>query len=407
MGEQYIDKYWQKTLPGRFGSKEKILFLTAQGLPATLDQEVARPEPQVATHIFEQLVNPIFNLIEKYKERAGAPTPKVILQFAIPPNIETAKDRGREQIQQQTFSREQPDVEYPIEEPRWSLDKVILPNQTRINLEETLNLIRKHDLIYKKWGLASVLGNTSPAISINLFGPPGTGKTRCAEGIAHALGKKLLRINFAQLESKFVGQTSQNIIAVFKQATEHNAVLFFDEADNALGARLTNVTDAAGQGLNTSRNTMLIEMEKFEGVVIFATNNVRAFDSASASRILYNIPFTLPDAESRLSIFRLHIPSEFPLANDVSLERIADLTDGFCGRQIWNVVRQAAAKAASQECADTDKYVTMKDFVDSIEEVRKCSNAIFDSKEIQPLTQISANLNHKIDEKSYFVNRDS
>ncbi|HEY9849564.1 MAG TPA: AAA family ATPase [Leptolyngbyaceae cyanobacterium] len=216
MAEKYIDKYWQRKIPGRFGSKEKVLFLTAQGLPATFNEGVARPEQQIVTHIFDKLVDPVFEIVEKYKERAGAPTPKVILQFAIPSNVEAEKTTGREQVQQQAFSEEQPDIEYPIEEARWSLDKVILPNQTRINLEETLNLIRKHDLIYKKWGLASVLGNTSPAISINLFGPPGTGKTRCAEGIAHALGKKLLRINFAQLESKFVGQTSQNIIAVLK-----------------------------------------------------------------------------------------------------------------------------------------------------------------------------------------------
>ncbi|HAA29936.1 MAG TPA: hypothetical protein DCE56_22395, partial [Cyanobacteria bacterium UBA8553] len=390
--------YWQKTVPGRFGSKQKVLFLTAQGLPATFDGGVARPDTQVVTHIFEQLVNPILNLIEKYKERADAPTPKVILQFATFSDFESVKDTSCDQVQQQAFSGEQPEANYTIEEPRWSLEKVILPTQTRTSLEQTLNLIEKHDLIYKKWGLASVLGNTSPAISINLFGPPGTGKTRCAEGIAHALGRKLLRINFAQLESKFVGQTSQNIMAVFKRAAEHNAVLFFDEADNALGARLSNIADAAGQGLNTSRNTMLIEMEKFEGVVIFATNNVRAFDQASASRILYNIPFTLPDADSRLRIFKLHIPPEFPLADDISLERIVDLTDGFCGRQIWNVVRQTAAKAASQECPDIDKRVTMKDFVDSIEEVRKGSDAIFARQETQSLTWLSTKVKPMIDD---------
>src|SRR5437867_3806462 len=114
--------------------------------------------------------------------------------------------------------------------PQRTFADVILPPETRRSLEEALGQVRNHTLIFNRWGLgerhASGLG-----LAFNFAGAPGTGKTICAEAIAHALGMKLLVVNYAEVESMWVGETPKNIVAAFRAATEQNAVLFFDEAD--------------------------------------------------------------------------------------------------------------------------------------------------------------------------------
>src|SRR6266576_1654699 len=107
---------------------------------------------------------------------------------------------------------------------------VILPPATRAALDEALSLVRSHELIFTQWGLGE-RHSSGLGLAFNFAGPPGTGKTICAEAIAHELGMKLLVVNYAEVESMWMGETPKNIVAAFRAATEQNAVLFFDEAD--------------------------------------------------------------------------------------------------------------------------------------------------------------------------------
>src|SRR6266566_2266967 len=122
--------------------------------------------------------------------------------------------------------------------PQRTFADVILPPATRRTLDEALAQVRNHTLIFNRWGLgerhASGLG-----LAFNFAGAPGTGKTICAEAIAHALGMKLLVVNYAEVESMWVGETPKNIVAAFRAATEQRAVLLFDEADSIAGRRST------------------------------------------------------------------------------------------------------------------------------------------------------------------------
>ncbi|MEA2344250.1 MAG: hypothetical protein QOF63_2419, partial [Thermoanaerobaculia bacterium] len=114
--------------------------------------------------------------------------------------------------------------------PERTFADVVLPPETRRTLDDALAQVRNHNLIFSRWGLgerhASGLG-----LAFNFAGPPGTGKTICAEAIAHSLGMKLLVVDYAELESMWMGETPKNIAAAFRSAVEQNAVLFFDEAD--------------------------------------------------------------------------------------------------------------------------------------------------------------------------------
>src|SRR5690348_4262133 len=114
--------------------------------------------------------------------------------------------------------------------PARSLVDIVLPAQTRRTLEQALAEVRNHNLIFSRWGLGE-RHTSGRGLAFNFAGPPGTGKTICAEAIAHELGLKLLVVDYAETESMWLGETPKNIVAAFRAASEQNAVLFFDEAD--------------------------------------------------------------------------------------------------------------------------------------------------------------------------------
>ena len=111
--------------------------------------------------------------------------------------------------------------------PRRTFDDVVLPPATRRALDEALVHVTRHDLVFNRWGLGE-RHPTGLALAFNFAGPPGTGKTICAEAIAHALRRRLLRVRYAEVESMWMGETPKNVTALFDLAREQNAVLLFD-----------------------------------------------------------------------------------------------------------------------------------------------------------------------------------
>src|SRR5215207_891491 len=136
--------------------------------------------------------------------------------------------------------------------PRRTFADVILPPSTRRQLDQALAQIGKHELLFEEWGLGE-RHDTGLGLAFNFAGPPGTGKTICAEAIANALGRKLLSVRYAEMESMWVGETPKNVAAVFRMASEERAVLFFDEADAIASRRSTGPT----QGFQRESNTVV------------------------------------------------------------------------------------------------------------------------------------------------------
>jgi SpoVK/Ycf46/Vps4 family AAA+-type ATPase len=165
-------------------------------------------------------------------------------------------------------------------DPRFTLDKdVILSHSTRSSLDECMARLRFHKTIYQEWNFSVVDPMGTTAI-LNFYGPPGTGKTLCAEALAGQLRIPFIALGIAELESKFMGETAKNIQTAFAQAKETGALLFFDEADTLLGKRLSSVTQGVDNEVNAMRSTLLIELERFDGIVVFATNFARNYDEA-------------------------------------------------------------------------------------------------------------------------------
>lgn len=199
----------------------------------------------------------------------------------------------------------------------------------------------------ENWGMDRYFNNR-PVI-LNFYGKAGTGKTMTAEAVAKALNKKVYQVNYAELESKYVGETPKNIKRAFEIAKNDNAVLIFDEADSFLGKRLTSVTQSADYGVNITRSVLLMELEKFDGIVIFTTNLIENYDEAFKRRILLNIYFDMPDKNAREEIWKLHLGYKIPLANDVTSYELAEHFDNVSGADIKDILFYAALNALEQD----------------------------------------------------------
>jgi SpoVK/Ycf46/Vps4 family AAA+-type ATPase len=254
-----------------------------------------------------------------------------------------------------------------------SIEDLVVSSAVRARIETALNRLRFHDTLYNKWNLKSIDPFGRRTV-INLFGQPGTGKTFCAEAIANYLKKKIIDVNYAEIESKYVGDTSKNIVEAFRGAAESEAVLFFDEADSILGKRMTNVTQSADHSVNVSRAVMLKQLDSFDGVVIFATNLAQNYDSAFVRRILTHIEFELPDKECLIKLWKYLLVKEIPLESDLSPEWLAAQSAGLSGGDLLNVVIASSSRAVARE-AEKQK-VCQSDITEEISFIRNAKRKV-------------------------------
>jgi SpoVK/Ycf46/Vps4 family AAA+-type ATPase len=263
--------------------------------------------------------------------------------------------------------------------PRYKLDRdVILSESTGVQLTECLAKLRFRRTIYVDWNFAAV-DPMGLCTVINFYGPPGTGKTLAAEAIAGQLGLQFLPLGIAEIESKFLGETAKNLRAAFDAAREEQAVLFFDEADTLLGKRLSSVTQGVDNEVNAMRSTLLIELERFDGIVVFATNFERNYDQAFRSRIGYHIHFDLPDFSARQRLWDRLMVAGIPLATvrEELLAHCAELSEGFSGREIRTCMRLALPKALlAAESAGIAPALGRQHVEEAIAEVRRAMKEV-------------------------------
>lgn len=252
--------------------------------------------------------------------------------------------------------------------PRRTFDDVILPPATRRALDVALAHVTQHDLIFRRWGLGE-RHPTGLALAFNFAGPPGTGKTICAEAIAHSLGRELLVVRYAELESMWMGETPKNVSAIFRTAREEEAVLLFDEADAIAARRSTSMDHGFQRESNSIVSVLLQELERYNGVVIFATNLAANFDPAFERRIRTHVLFEMPGEAERERIWQVQLhPLRTPLAADVDFKALARRYE-VSGGDIQNAVLKAALAAAAEPIPDSAKRIHQRDFEAGIEDV--------------------------------------
>lgn len=259
----------------------------------------------------------------------------------------TAAKTGRGNVSEE-FDYNKLSLNYQAEVPKYSFNQVRLVGETQRHIMEAVGILEVEEKVFDEWGLRSIIPEAASALSF--YGPPGTGKTMAAHAVADYLGKKILLATYADIESKFYGEGPKMVKAIFKAAERENAVLFLDESDSLLSKRLTNVSEGSSQAINSMRSQLLVSLENFRGVVIFATNLVVNYDKAFLSRLI-NVEFLMPDSEIRKDIWMNHVKSDkirIPLAEDVDLDSLSEKYE-FSGREIKNAVKNACVSAALQK----------------------------------------------------------
>jgi SpoVK/Ycf46/Vps4 family AAA+-type ATPase len=174
-------------------------------------------------------------------------------------------------------------------DPTGRLADLALTGQTRRELTQILDSIRSLQ-DGQRAGEAS-------AATVLLHGPSGAGKTMAALALASELGLPVMRIDLAAVVSKYIAETEKQLDAVFRDAQQASAILFFDEADALFGER-TEVKDSHDRYANIEISYLLQRLEDYSGLVILATNTRPDGDAACLRRVRFIVEFPrrTPDA---------------------------------------------------------------------------------------------------------------
>lgn len=265
--------------------------------------------------------------------------------------------------------------------PRRGLTDLVLPEAQMTQVEEIASAARAWPRIAESWGFARHAGHGG--IKVMFTGEPGTGKTMSAEVVTGILGLELLKVDLAQVVSKWVGETEKNMEAVFRQAEDSHAVLLFDEADALFGKR-GEVKHGTDRYANLEVGYLLQRLEASEGLVILTSNLKENIDSAFTRRFHFVVHFPRPGLAERRALWQLAFPPEAPLADDVDLEALARLD--MTGASIT-----AAARAAALSAADTNiPAIGMRHIVKGISRQFQREARLFRPSELGPYADLVA-----------------
>jgi len=237
-------------------------------------------------------------------------------------------------------------------------------DEVKQDLKEAVEWPMKNPEIFTRLGI-------KPPKGILLYGPPGCGKTLLARGVATESEANFITIKGPEIFSKWVGESEKAIREVFRKARmAAPAVIFFDEIDSlsprrGLGFGDSGVTERVISQLLTEIDG-IVTLEDI--VVIAATNRPDIVDPAVLrpgrfDRLIY-VPE--PDEKSRLQIVKIYTKN-MPLAKDVSLEGLTEMTKNYSGADVEALCREAAMYALRRDV--NTKEVTMKDFQEAMKRI--------------------------------------
>lgn len=213
-------------------------------------------------------------------------------------------------------------------------------------LKEMVNFPLEHPEMFKKFGMQSSRG-------VLFYGPPGCGKTLLAKAVANECQANFISIKGPELLTMWFGESESNVRDVFDKARQSApCILFFDELDSIAKSRGGNIGDAGGAA-DRVINQLLTEMDGMGGkknvIIIGATNRPDVIDPAimRPGRLDQLIYVGLPDKASRKSVFKA-VLRKTPIADDISLDALADATHGYSGADITEIC-QTACKHAIRE----------------------------------------------------------
>jgi transitional endoplasmic reticulum ATPase len=244
-------------------------------------------------------------------------------------------------------------------------------------VREMIELPLRHPELFERLGVEAPKG-------VLLHGPPGTGKTLLARAVASETNANFLSIGGPEIMSKYYGESEERLRDVFKEAQENApSIIFIDEIDS-IAPKREEVTGEVEKRV-TSQLLSLMDGLQSRGkvVVIGATNRPNAIDPAlrRPGRFDREIEIGVPDRDGRLEVLEIHTRG-MPLAEDVDLKKLADVTHGFVGADLESLAKEAAIRALRRILPEINLeaqsipgdilnkiIVRMADFQDALKEV--------------------------------------
>ena len=244
-------------------------------------------------------------------------------------------------------------------------------------VREMIELPLRHPELFKRLGVEAPKG-------VLLHGPPGTGKTLLAKAVANETNANFYTIGGPEIMSKYYGESEEKLRNVFEQA-EKNApsIIFIDEIDS-IAPKREEVSGEVERRIVAQLLSLMDGMStRGKVVVIGATNRVNAIDPAlrRPGRFDREIEIGVPDRNGRLEVLQIHTRG-MPLAKDVNLEKLADISHGFVGADLQALSKEAGIRALRRILPEIDLssqsipvetlrkiIVTMQDFIEVINEM--------------------------------------
>ncbi len=252
-----------------------------------------------------------------------------------------------------------------IEKPSVKWEDIGGLKEAKQQLKEAVEWPLKYSKAFKRMGIR-------PPKGVLLYGPPGCGKTLLAKAVANESDANFILVRGPELLSKFVGESERGVREIFKKARQSApTIIFFDEIDSLVPRRGlefgTHVTERVV-------NQILVEIDGLEElndvVVIGATNRPDLIDPAllRPGRFDRLILIPPPDKKAREEIFKIHTRN-MPLAEDVDIKKLVEMTEGYVGSDIEAICREAGMNALRENI--NSKKVYMKHFLKAIEKIKK------------------------------------
>ncbi len=236
-------------------------------------------------------------------------------------------------------------------------------------IEEAVDELREVVDFLKTPEKYQVLGGRIPK-GVLLVGPPGTGKTLLAKAIAGEAGVPFFSISGSDFVEMFVGVGAARVRDMFQQAqAKAPCIVFIDELDALGKTRGTSVVGGHDEREQTL-NALLVEMDGFSSnssvIVMAASNRPETLDPAllRPGRFDRHVLVDRPDVRGREAILKVHV-KHVTMDDSVDLRRVAEITSGFVGADLANLVNEAALLAARAD----KKAVTMHEFNEGVERV--------------------------------------
>ncbi|AAK40609.1 AAA family ATPase [Saccharolobus solfataricus] len=298
-------------------------------------------------------------------------------QKLIKPGISVALNQRGSTILEVLPQKEDPIVKTMeiIERPNVTYSEIGgLEEQIR-ELREVVELPLKNPEIFREIGV-------EPPKGVLLYGPPGTGKTMLAKAVATESNAVFIHVVASEFAQKFVGEGARIVRELFEMAKRKApSIIFIDEID-AIGAKRIDIGTSGEREIQRTLMQLLAELDGFDPLdnvkIIAATNRIDILDPAllRPGRFDRIIEVPLPDFKGRTEIFNIYL-KKMKIEDNINLELLSQLTEGFSGADIKNVCVEAAYMAIR----DGRNKVTMNDLVEAINKINVKRNKMESMKE--------------------------